>query len=589
MVVDALPTAEADGTWHSLAALMNVEGDPSDPATRQWIAEHTLIRRIEHFDPDAIPLQRMLPVKPAGGPIRFETRARSVPDHPPPGWRIEDLGGGNVLVEINAPGEILAPDLRSSRVTSAGQLPTGFDPGRTYQSRSHPRGLQLTVWSASDALRSLGIDWQTVRDAVHPDEIAVYASSGMSQLDSFGNGGMLQAHLLGKRVTSKQLPLGLPQMPADFVNAYVLGSVGCTGANIGACATFLYNLRQGIDDIRSGRRRVVMVGNSEAPILPEVIEGYRTMGALAEDDALIALDGGSGPVDNRRASRPFSENCGFTLAEGAVYAILMDDDLALQLGANVLGAVGDVFINADGFKKSIPGPGIGNYITVAKAMACARALLGEQALARTFMQAHGTSTPQNRVTESQILDRIAAAFGIERWLVGAVKAYIGHSLSPAAGDQLAATLGAFAYGILPGITTVDRIADDVHRDHLELPLRHVQFGVGNMDAAFINSKGFGGNNATALVLAPHTTLEMLDAKHGAAAIDAWRRRNEGVAEATQTYDAQMIAAPLPSIYEFGEGVLDGDDLELDAESIRVPGFAQPINLRFDHPYPWMRR
>ena len=41
-------------------------------------------------------------------------------------------------------------------------------------------------------------------------------------------------------------------MPADFVNAYVLGSAGSTGANIGACATYLYNLRQGVDDIRSG-------------------------------------------------------------------------------------------------------------------------------------------------------------------------------------------------------------------------------------------------------------------------------------------------------------------------------------------------
>ena len=65
---------------------------------------------------------------------------------------------------------------------------------------------------------------------------------------------------MNKRVTSKQLPLGLCEMPADFINAYVLGSLGATGATIGACATFLYNLRQGVEDIQSGRRRVVMVG-----------------------------------------------------------------------------------------------------------------------------------------------------------------------------------------------------------------------------------------------------------------------------------------------------------------------------------------
>ena len=69
------------------------------------------------------------------------------------------------------------------------------------------------------------------------------------------------------------------------------------------------------------------------------------------------------------------------------------------MGANIYGSVADVFINADGFKKSIPGPGIGNYLTVGKSLGVVRAILGEQAMQqRTYIQAHGTSTPQNRVT-----------------------------------------------------------------------------------------------------------------------------------------------------------------------------------------------
>ena len=56
------------------------------------------------------------------------------------------------------------------------------------------------------------------------------------------------------------------------------------------------------------------------------------MGALAEDEALMALDGRTDHPDYRRACRPFSDNCGFTVAEGAVYAVLMDDELAVQLG-----------------------------------------------------------------------------------------------------------------------------------------------------------------------------------------------------------------------------------------------------------------
>ena len=107
----------------------------------------------------------------------------------------------------------------------------------------------------------------------------------------------------------------------------MIGSVGATGANVGACATFLYNLRQGMEDIRSGRYRVAVIGSSEAPLTPEIIEGYRTMGALAEDNALIKLDG-TGELITDGLCRPFADNCGFTLAEASQFVILFDDELA---------------------------------------------------------------------------------------------------------------------------------------------------------------------------------------------------------------------------------------------------------------------
>ena len=107
------------------------------------------------------------------------------------------------------------------------------------------------------------------------------------------------------------------------------------------------------------------------------------------------------------------------------------------------------------------------------------------------MQAHGTGTPQNRVTESHILNELAKLFGIEDWLVSAVKAYVGHSLAPAGGDQLASVLGAWQHGFIPGINTIDHIAEDVHASHLRLPMQHVPFDPQAMPGAIINSKGFG--------------------------------------------------------------------------------------------------
>ena len=478
----------------------------------------TLIRRLEtqRFDPDHVPGNVALTLRTDSTAANLLTvDARQLPQPLPAGWTVRDVSDGIATLAL-APGQtLLAETTRRLAVQSAGQLPTGFDPAALYPSRFHPRGLQLAIIGASDAVRSTGIPWQTIVAHVRADEIAVYAASAMAQLDANGTGGMLQARLRGGRVSSKQLPLGLNTMPADFVNAYVLGSVGATGANAGACATFLYNLRLAVEDIQSGRRRVAVVGNAEAPLLPEVIEGYAAMSALATDENLCKLDGVAVP-DYRRASRPFGDNCGFTLGESGQYFVLMDDALALELGADVHGAVPDVFVNADGYKKSISAPGPGNYITLATAVAAARALLGDAAVrTRSFVQAHGSSTPQNRVTESRIFDQVARAFGIEQWPVTAVKAFVGHSLAPASADQLVNSLGVLP-GILPGIKTVTRLAGD-HAERLAIALDDVELGE-RASIAFLNSR-LGGNNATGTVLGPVLVEACC---HGATGRPPWR-------------------------------------------------------------------
>ena len=589
-VIDAIDAASADDTYASLAGLMRLEADPADAAVRQHIRDNTLVRRVDAFDAERIYWQRSVKLRSAGAaPLTFTLAARDLPEEIPPGWDVKRAakGGsdaaGTVLVTVDA-ASVLLPDRRASRVTSAGQTPAGFDPGKLYPARSHPRGLQMAVYGASDAVQSTGIPWDDLRRLVPPDQFSCYAGSALGQLDGNSNLGMLQAPMVGKRPTSKQIALGLPEMPTDFVNAYVLGSVGGTGGMIGACATFLYNLRQAAADIRSGRCRVAVAGGAEAPIQPEIVESFRTMGALAEDEALMAIDG-SDAVDNRRACRPFGENCGFTVAEGAVYAVLMDDALALSLGAQMHGAVADVFVNADGFKKSIPGPGVGNYLTVAKAAALGRAIVGDDGLRRrSYIHAHGTGTPQNRVTESHILNEVAKAFGIERWNVAAVKAYLGHTLAPASGDQLAFSLGAWRYGLIPGIATIDGPADDVHCSHLRLAPEHMQADAEAMDIALINSKGFGGNNATGLLLAPHVVRRMVAERHGADALRRHARLHEAVRGRALDYDAAATAGRAQTIYKYGEGVLGGEDLALSADAIGIPGFAQAVSLALRNPF-----
>jgi acetoacetyl-[acyl-carrier protein] synthase len=585
LILDALGQSAADRTLQSLAALM---GRPLATAEdRQHILDHTLIRRIEAdwFDPLRVPLNRRFPLESDGVPVSFVTRARNLPPELPANWTVTALEGQKVRVDIHGDSDFLLPGVEEIAAKAAGQLPTGFNPGKLYPSRSHPRGLEMAIFAISDALGCLGIDWETICRHVAPDQIACYAGTAMGQQDENGNGGLLGGRYRGKRVTSKQLPFGLLDMTADFVNAYVLGNVGATSGHAGACATFLFSLRQGVDDIRAGRARVAIIGSAEAPILPDVMEGFAAMGALATDKDLLALDPHRSEPDYRRASRPFSTNCGFTIAEAAHYVVLMDDELALELGATVYGAVTDVFVNADGFKKSISSPGVGNYITVAKSMAAARAILGDEAVQRrSFIQAHGTSTPQNRVTESHILNEVAKLFGIERWPVAAIKAYLGHSMGVAPADQLVTTLGVWADGWIPGIKTIDHIADDVHASHLLISPEHKEVGREGIDVAILNAKGFGGNNASAPVLAPHIARRMLAKRHGAERMRAHAERNEAVAARARAHDEAACAGRFEMIYKFDHNVLDGVDLALTAGSIGVPGFERAVTLDLDSPF-----
>lgn len=600
MVLESLSLKKQEETILGLAVMMgrlSVQNDgfitaqgKQDSAVEvlnqlsQEIRDNTLIRPIgsEFFDVNRVPKREKIPLgNTEYHSLQFLLTKRKLPTELPKYWKISDASERYARIDLSSAADIYVDSHTVSSVQSAGQLPQGFDPASMYNSRFHPRALQLAIIGASDAVNASGLDWDVVLQHVAPDQISSYSSSVMSQLDGAGYGGLLQARLNGERISTKQLPLGMGSMVSDFVNAYVIGNLGSTGSISGACASFLYNLNAGIEDIRSGRSRIAVISSSEAPILPEVIEGYNAMGALATVDKLKRLDGG---FDLRRSSRPFGDNCGFVIAESTQHIVLMDDELALALGAQIHGSVADVFINADGYKKSISAPGPGNYLTLAKAVASMRSLLGDEALMkRSFIQAHGSSTPQNRVTESRILDRVAETFGISSWPITAVKAFVGHSLGPASGDQLVNSLGIFNQGILPGIKTIDSIAEDVEAERLSFACHDRQLDH-PMDVVFLNSKGFGGNNATASVLSPQMTTKMLTKRHGERAMSNYKDKLEATQEQANGYHESYLRGDYRVKYHFGEQMLAEDQIELDDEHIQLPKYGKAIDLSDKNPY-----
>jgi acetoacetyl-[acyl-carrier protein] synthase len=608
IVLDLLPSAIQQEVLLDLATLTNAAeykngfwhtegGEELDAASLidsigESLLARTLIRRIHPslFDVDHVTLHKSSVLTPNSQEekLSFTIKTRSLPSDRPTNWQVTEISDHLSKVTIDGNLEAFIKDSKALSVKSAGQLPTGFDASKLYQSRNHPRGLQMTVYGASDAVQSSGIDWEVIRSKVAPDQMAVFAANSIGQMDDLGFGGMLKSALIGKRTTSKHLPLGYAQMPADFVNAYILGSVGSVGTSIGACATYFFNLEKAVEGIKSGKFRVAMVGGSDAPITPEIIEGFRTMGALAEDTALLALDqiDNQEEPDHTRSCRPFAQNCGFTIGESSQWTLLMDDALAIELGAEIYGAIPAVFSHADGHKKSISAPGIGNYLTMSKAMAYLQDMIGKDGLTeRTFIQAHGTSTPQNRVTESHVLSKAATSFGATGMPVTALKAFLGHSQGTAGGDQLHLSLGVWKDGILPGITTSTELANDVYQEGLHFQLKHEAYGKDYFDAALLNSKGFGGNNATAILLAPHKVMGMLSKRYSNAEFEEYAIKNAKVKEAAEAYNQAAIHGQVLPVYKFGFNVLGGEDLNITDKEIRLPGYEMPVtfgtNTEFD--------
>ena len=477
--------------------------------------------------------------------------------------------------------EVFLPTKKPSKVMCAGCLPTGFEAANHYPSLHHPETIQLAILGVSDALHSIGIDWEEIQQLVSPDAIGVYCGSCSGAMDPAGNGGLLQAAFEGKRPSSKMMPFSMMNMISDFINAYVLGNIGFTSTAVGACATFLYNLHNAYHDIQSGRIKVAIVGASESPVTPEIVEGYRVMGALADDEKIKNMNGGK--LDYSSACRPFGENCGFTLAEGSQFVVLFSDDLVIQTGANPYSAIGGVYICADGYKNSISKPGRGNYITFAKATALAKSILGAEKLQKnTYIQAHGTGTPQNRVTESHILNETAKAFGIKDWKVAAVKNYLGHSTGPAAGDQLISSLGAWKQGIIPAITNTPKIAKDVFCSHLNILLDHENIKNHPQDACLINAKGFGGNNSTALFLSPTFSLDLLEKKYQKVEMQGFFKKNSFLVKNLDIIKQELLYGIRKPIYSFGKE--QKLDVKITDSQIKFSSLDKKIKLKTDNPY-----
>lgn len=105
-----------------------------------------------------------------------------------------------------------------------------------------------------------------------------------------------------------------------------------------------------------------------------------------------------------------------------------------------------------------------------------------------------------------------------------------------------------------------------------------------MEVAFINTKGFGGNNATGVVLAPKVVRRMLKSRHGDKALSDYEGRLVAVKQSAEAYDESALRGDFNIVYNFGQDMIDDHQLKLGEQEISIPGLDHSIQFAAETRY-----
>ena len=315
-----------------------------------------------------------------------------------------------------------------------------------------------------------------------------------------------------------------------------------------------------------------IIGSAEAPINPEITDGFLATTGIADDKKILEMqnrnnDPNSEVVDYKNACRPFGDNAGMILGEAAQFVAVTTLEFAITNGLKIFGGFTDVAINADGFKKSISSPGIGNYVTMAQSISNTLKLGCD--IRASIVIAHGTGTFQNRSTESDVLNRVAEGFKLKNWKVTALKGMLGHTMGPAAGDELIAAIGIWNHGFIPGINTTKKLADDVISDNLDFCLQSKEVDKEKIDTIYLNAKGFGGNNGSCGVVSPNFVKSKINKKD----LKDYERKLAETEKKRAIYLEESIVGKYDLIYRFNEEILDPSiDIKITKDKISISNY-----------------
>ncbi len=254
----------------------------------------------------------------------------------------------------------------------------------------------------------------------------------------------------------------------------VFGAKGSSRCVVTACATGSHAIGDAFRIIQYGEADTMIAGGSDAYILPVGIAGLNRMGAISQRND-----------EPEKASRPFDkDHDGFVLGEGAGIVILEELESALKREAKIYAELVGYGSNIDGYHIVVP-----DWQNQARCIRLALNDAGISASEVDYINAHGTSTPTNDVSETKA---IKAALGehSRKIPVSSNKSMTGHLLAAAGAVEAIFTALTIRDGVIPPTINYHTPDPECDLDYVPNIARKVEVNI-----ALSNSFGFGGANA----------------------------------------------------------------------------------------------
>lgn len=351
-----------------------------------------------------------------------------------------------------------------------------FDASKSFPSpkeaRRTDRFAQFGVYAGHQALLDSGLDLEKA----NRDEIGVFIGSGIGGLHTTEE----QHRILLNKGPGRLSPFMIPMLILNMASGLFSMFYKLRGPNVAtcsACATANHAIGEAWRTLKMGDASVMFAGGTEATVTSLGIGGFCAMKAMSTRNE-----------EPQRSSRPFDvDRDGFVMGEGAGIVVLEELNHALARDAKIYCEIVGYGNTADANHMTAPAPqGEG-------ASRCMRMALRSAGMNPTdidYINAHGTSTPQGDVCETQAIKTV---FGDHAYklAVSSTKGATAHMLGAAGAVEMAICAKAIENNVLPPTINLDNPDPLCDLDYVPHHAREAK-----VNAVINNSFGFGGHNAS---------------------------------------------------------------------------------------------